>query len=278
MSVCVFLRLSQLVCIVLVIGSAFCIAVGCDTVQESADLASAPVQRGQRHNQFAVRWILVSDSSGDVASTLDTLAPIADDEMTGIESLRDMGMQIRQLSNKPGSIKEVVRSLGPAAADLTTWHGAIYQWRALLFVAMGPAPRAVAVAGQMRTLPAGVLSLDCRAWPLLTEAGEQLYLELVPVYQGERFGAKSNGNQASRRQVFRSAAITLMLEADEAYAISSVCPDPAPASVPAGPVDPLDAHGDRQWTLGELLFTRDMPKLGRGVLIILPWGADQANF
>lgn len=263
----------------IIIASLCLIIIGCESAQESADLASATaVQRGQRHNQFAVRWVLVSDSSGSVASALDALAPIAADEMTGVESLRDMGMQIRQLSNKAGSVKEVVRSLGPAAADLTTWHGAIYQWRALLFVAMGPAPRAVAVAGQMQTLPAGVLSLDCRAWPLLTEAGEQLYLELVPVYQGERFGAESKRGLARRRQVFRSAAITLLLRADEAYAISSACPDSAPASVPAGPVDPLDVHGDRQWTLGELLFTRDMPESGRGVLIILPWGADQANF
>ena len=262
-----------------IITSFFFVIVGCESAQDSSGLAgTTAVQRGQRHNQFAVRWVLVNDSSGRVASTLDALAPIEADEMTGVASLKDMGMQIRQLSNKPGSVKEVVRSLGPAAADLTTWHGAIYQWRSLLFVAMGPAPRAVAVAGQMQTLPAGVLSLDCRAWPLLTEAGEQLYLELVPVYQGERFGADSKSGLASRRQVFRSAAITLLLRADEAYAISSICPDSAPATVPAGPVDPLDAHGDRQWTLGELLFTRDMPESGRGVLIILPWGADQANF
>ncbi len=268
----------SLLCLRVLLFSSSLLILGCSPSSKEALSTDVPGARQARHNQFAVRWILVSDLSKEISQTLARLKPVTPTELTGEKSVQAIGMQIRQLSMQEGAVADMVRRLGPAAADVTTWHGAIYQWRALLVVAIGPAPRAVAVAGQMIKLPAGILSLDCRAWPLLTENGEKLYLELVPVFQSDSSPDLLESVSSRRHsRVFETAAIRLMLPANQVYVISSNDPDTEAAKSLAGPIDPLDVHGDRQWTLGDLLFTRDLPEGSRGVLILMPWGGDPTN-
>jgi len=254
------------------------LVLGCESSTQADDQVIMAQDPGRRHNRFAVRWVLASDQTGAIAAAMEDLEPIPPREMPGLSALTQMGMQIRRIPSQSGAVQEMVRALEPLAADVTTWHGDIYQWRSLLVVAIGPAPRAVAIDGQMMTLPAGVLSLDGRAWPLLTEDGDQLYLEMVPVFKGQsQLQRASAGKKTRQARVFESAEIRLLLHAGDAYVISSICADQTHLATVAGPVDPLDAHGEEQWTLGELLFTRDLPEDGRGLLILLPWGAGQSG-
>lgn len=226
----------------------FICVYGCNTPQVNKVTLTAPSSARIiiPGSGIAIRSFSVVPNSIDFEETLHKFGEDLGDPQLQ-QRLASEGMTVRIIDAI--DVPAIAASLGEPHEEKFDWHGQIMNWRDVLQRKMPSSGMLVTAGGISHLVDHGYLTLLARGWQMGMEDGNQLYLQLLPVWHvptdhGVVLGKE---NAPSESRVFSELMIECLLENDQALLVVTQL---EPEKVITGPLD----EGPSAIRLGEALM------------------------
>jgi hypothetical protein len=225
----------------------FCI-YGCTTPKIQKEKIAAPTSAKIiiPGSGITIRSFSVVPNSSDFESTLLSFGEALEDSQLD-ERLASEGMTVRIVDSI--DVPAIAASLGESQEERFDWHGQIMNWRDVIQRKMPASGMLVTAGGISHLVDHGYLTLLARGWEMGMEDGDQLYLQLLPVWhvpaQSGVIPGKKNAPSESR--IFSELMVECLLDDDQSLLVVTQL---EPEKVMTGPFD----DGPSAIRLGEALM------------------------
>lgn len=252
-------------------------------------------------NGLAIRKWVVEDDEARIRNVLMSHAVGGVLHDAADERLQRNGFRLVRVP--AADVDSILAELGGATMDVTAWHGEVYEWRTLAAHAIGRDGQPIAIDGRVRRFPPGEMRLVMRSWIVGMEDGPRVQFELVPQFYLPRkrdLNILVGREKPQPVESYPSMAVDELLEDDAAYVLTCAPPqsdwqEPASerptgaageegAATPnrsarrsggMGPDAMLGPDAAPPQTIGQWMFSNDIGRPSRIMLILLPRIADR---
>ncbi len=244
---------------------------------------------GSNNGLELIKW-LIDDQPSRIAEAMSRYTEPAMEGSPTDRALRRNGLRLVRIPLD--SLDQLREELGGTKLETRGWHGQILEWRPLYALPLGRNPVTIAVDGHVRTYRGGELALLGRSWTVTMEDGPYLQLELVPAYlqtpPPRDYLQLLGTDRPQATEGFISMAVDLQLDPGFAYILTWEEPDTiwtAAGGRSSSSEEEVDASTDSSLRpggigvgpefeappmLGQLLFSAESGRSGRGLLIFVP--------
>ncbi|MDP6692835.1 MAG: hypothetical protein QF444_00785 [Phycisphaerales bacterium] len=197
-------------------------------------------------NGISIRRFAVIPNTDSVNDLLDMFGTVLNDA-TLQERLASEGLIVRIVDSV--DIPAIAASVGEAQEERFDWHGQILKWRDVQQRQMPSDGMIVTAGGIPHLVDHGYLTLLARGWQMGMLQGNQLYLQLLPVWHvpPEQGVVPGRSNSPIESRVFSELLLECFLEDNQALLIAAQM---EPQKSMTGPVD----DGPPAVRLGEALM------------------------
>lgn len=260
---------------------------GDDSIQHALGAVgnSAASRLTNTDNGLHMRSWIIDDRAPVISAVLAPYAVESPLDPQTAERLRRNGMRFFRIPLE--EVETVLRDLGGASMDVSSWHGQVFEWRDLVRRNIAANGQAVAIDGRVRRYEAGAFLLVFRAWTMATEDGPALHLEFGGRFEEPKtatgyrrlLGDEQRGTEllslSAEARLERGWVYILTCEApastwsaDPASPAAPLAPSAGPADFGAGPDAGPAAAPPR--TVGEVMLRGDSGRPTRGLLVFEP--------
>jgi len=226
----------------------FSCGYGCNAPQVKKEKITAPTSAKIiiPGSGIAIRSFTVIPNSSDFEETLNLFGKELDNSQLQ-ERLASEGMTMRIIDSI--DVPAIAATLGEPQEERFDWHGQIMDWRDVRQRKMPSNGMLVTAGGISHLVDHGYLTLLTRGWRMGMEQGDQLYLQLLPVWHvpADHFVVPGKKNAPSESRVFSELMVECLLHDDQALLVVTRL---VPEKVMTGPFD----MGPSAIRLGEALM------------------------